>query len=171
MSRRKNSYTRNEINENIDKTKQEMTEKEIDLEKISSDVKTVRHTLESLDFEGTLEGSEEIEKSIEDAKDITIDVFEEEDENLEAVQEKGKEFEGELNDSQESSEKDMEKISQTESKVDTRETINELIKAKEAALKDINYLEKHVELARTAREKSDAVQEKLRAIVRYGGGE
>lgn len=168
MTRRKDVPTRHEVSEKTDTTKREMEAKENDLDKIASDVETVRHTLEQLDFRGTAEGSGEVESSIESAEDVTTEVFDREDEGLEQIQQDNKEFEGELEGRRGSSESDLGKISGA--KIETKETVSELEKAREAALRDIDFLAEQIRRATDARKESDAVQERLQARVHTGKG-
>ena len=168
MARRKDVPTRNEVTEKIESDKKEMEGKETDLDKIASDVETVRQTLEQLDFGGTAEGSDEVESSIESAEDVTTVVFDREDESLEQIQTHNEEFEGELQDHHGSSESDLGKISDASAKIETKEAINELEKAREAALRDIDFLAEQIGRASDARKESDTVQEKLQARVHTG---
>ena len=168
MSRRSDVPTRSEVTEKIDTTKSEMEAKETDLDKTASDVETVRQTREQLDFGGTAEGSDEVESSIESAEDVTTEVFDKEDESLDQVQTRNEEFEGKLQDHQESSESDLGKISDARAKIDTKETINELAKTEEAVRRDIEFLDGEGRRASDAREKSDDIQRRLQARVHTG---
>jgi 6-pyruvoyl-tetrahydropterin synthase len=168
MARRKDVPTRHEVTEKIESNRKEMEGKETDLDKIASDVETVRQTIEQLDFSGTAEGSEQMESSIESAEDVTREVFDREDDSLEEVQTHNEEFEGELQDRQGSSESDLGKISDSSAKIETKETINELVKAKEAVLHDIDFLVEQIRRASDARKESDAIQERLRTRVHTG---
>jgi hypothetical protein len=168
MARRKDVPTRHEVTEKIENSQREMEGKETDLDKIASDVETVRQTLENLDFGGTAEGIKEVESSIESAEDVTTDVFEREDETLEQLQRDNQEFEGEIEDRRGSSESDLGKIGDSSARIETKETINELVKAKEAVSRDIDFLAEQVRRATDARKESDAIQEKLQGRVHTG---
>ena len=168
MSRRSDVPTRSEVTEKIDTTKSEMEAKETELDKVASDVETVRQTREYLDFGGTAEGSDEVESSIESAEDVTIEVFDKEDESLDQVQTRNEEFEGKLQDHQESSESDLGKISDARAKIDTKETINELAKVEEAISNDADFLKEQRLRASDAREQSDDIQRRLLARVHTG---
>jgi hypothetical protein len=150
------------VTERVEDKKKEMDEKEADLETIATDKEIVVHTLENLDFRGTSEGLEEVEGFIESAEDVTEKEFDREDENLEQLQRDSEEHEEDLDDRRESSESDKEKISDASEKVETNDTISELERAKEAASRDIEFLNEQMDRAHTAREESEAVQEKLR---------
>jgi hypothetical protein len=169
MKRRSDAISRNEVHERRDGYEKNMEKKEVDLDEIASDVETVRRTLESLDFRGTSEGAEEVENAIESAEDVTEREFDGEDEQLERVQQENQEFEGELQERKDSSESDVKKVSDAAGEIKTTDTIKELESARDAALRDIDFLREHFDRARTAREKSDAAQERLRTRV-HGAG-
>jgi len=168
MARRSDIRSRSEITETIETKKEEMDTKETELDTTASDYETVIHTLENIEG-GTVEGFEETEKSIEAAEDVTVEVFEKKDDELEEVQSDTQDFEGEINENQDSAESDLGKLSDASGKIDTEETINKLVEAKEKVIKDIEFLSTEIDRARDAREKSDAVQEKHRARIQKGG--
>jgi hypothetical protein len=168
MAKRKDVSSKGEVTERIEKSKKEMEGKEVDLEKIAADVATVRQTLEKLDFGGTAEGADQLEKTIESAENVTTEVFEREDENLERIQSNSKQFEGEIKERRNTSESDLGKISDGSAKIETRETTNELLRAKEAVLRDIDFLADQINRASDARKKSDNVQEKLKSSIYTG---
>jgi hypothetical protein len=168
MAKRRDVPSKGEVTERIEKSNKDMEGKQVDLEKVASDVETVRQTLEKLDFGGTAEGADQLEKSIESAQDVTTEVFEREDESLERIQSESQEFEGEITDHRDTSESDLGKISDSSAKIETKETINELVKAKETVLRDIDFLADQINRACDARKKSDAAQEKLKSRVHTG---
>ena len=165
MAKRKDVPTRQEVSKKIEKNRKDMELKEINLDWIASDVETVRQTLEKLDFGGTAEGFDQVETSIKGAENVTADVFDREDEDLEQIQKDNQEYEGEIQDRRKSSESDLGKISDSSARIETKETINELIQAKEAALKDIDFLAEQIERAKGARDKSDSIQKRIQARV------
>ena len=165
MAKRKDVPTRQEVSKKIEKNRKDMGLKEINLDWIASDVETVRQTLEKLDFGGTAEGFDQVETSIKGAENVTADVFDREDEDLEQIQKDNQEYEGEIQDRRKSSESDLGKISDSSARIETKETINELIQAKEVALRDIDFLAEQIERARGAREKSDSIQKRVQARV------
>ena len=161
MKKRSDVPSRPDITENVEQKNTEMEEKEIDLDKIATDVETVRQTLESLDLEGTSDCAEELESAFDDTEAVTIEEFEKEDESLEEIQDDSKEYEREVDDRRGSSESDLGKISDASARIETKKSTNELIKAKESALQDIEFLAEQIDRAREAREKSDEAQEEL----------
>ena len=168
MAKRKDVPTRRDVTEKIEVDKKDMHKKEVDLDKIASDVEKVRQTLKSLDLSGTAEGSEKIERSIESAEDVTENEFDKEDENLERIQSDSQEFEKGLQDRRGATESDLGKVSDASGKIETRETIGEMEKAKEAVLRDIEFLAGQIDRASDARKKSEAIQEKHKARVHSG---
>jgi hypothetical protein len=158
-----------EVIEKVDLNGKDMEEKEDNLDRVASDVETVRQTLENLDFGGTEDGSDQVERAIEDAESITIEVFGREEGQLDRIQNDNQEFEGELQDRRGSSESDLGKLSDSSARTETEETVNELLKAKESVLRDIDFLAELIGRARVAGEKSDAIQEDLKARVGSGG--
>jgi len=168
MARRSDIRRRPEVTEKIETNKKSMDTKENNLGTIASDVETVRQTLENLEG-GTVDGFDETEKSIEAAEDVTIEVFEKKDDELEEVQSDTEEFEGEIKENRNSAESDLGKLSDASGKIDTTETINRLVEAKETVMRDMEFLAAEIDRALDAREKSDAVQEKHRARIQKGG--
>jgi len=168
MARRKDLPTRHEVMERVDRNKDDMEEKEGDLDKIATDIEIIRQNIESLDFRGTSDGYDHIEESIEGAKDVTVEVFTRENEELDRLQTDGQEFEGDLEDRRNSSESDLGKVSDFSAQIETEETINELLKAKEAVIRDIDFLAEQVNRASDAREKSKTIQERLQVQANMG---
>ena len=164
MMKRSERLSRNEIKERVGKATQDMTEKEHLLEDDVADIETIRKTLENLEG-GTSEGFEQIEEAIENAENVTADAFEKEDENLEQIQNESQEFGTEIQDTQQKTESDLGKISNASAEFKTEEPNRDFLQAKEEALRDIDLLKEQDEQERHAREKSDAIQEKLRSRI------
>ena len=168
MRKRSDTPTRSEVTETVDSHKEEMDDKTVELDTIATDTETVRETLDSLDFSGTSEGTDEVESSIEQAEDVTVEIFEQEDENLEQMQGETEEYENELQERSDSSESDMGKISDAGSKIETPDTVTELDKAREAVANDIEFLDDQNEKAQGAREETEELQQQHRARVQGG---
>lgn len=168
MNRKRDIPTRQEVTERITNDGKEMEIKESDLDRIATDVETVRRTIESLDFGGTAEGAEQLEHAIEGAEKVTEDVFEKENENLEQVQVVSEAYESKMDDHRGVTESDLGKVSNDSAQIETNETINALIRAKEAVLKDIDFLTDQVKRAHEAIEKSDDHQRQLEERVQKG---
>ena len=166
MARRRGEITRNEVTETVQKHQQEMSEKAEELDTTTSDVETERQTLESLDFGGTAEGADEVEQAIQDAENATVEVFERQDEELEEIQAETENYEQELQERSGSSESDLGKISDASGRIETEEGVNELVKAKEGVLQDIDFLTEQNERAREARDESDQARKEHEARIR-----
>ncbi len=169
MARRRELPSRREVSEKVDTSKEKMHEKEIELDITTLDVETVRETLESLDFEGTSEGSEEVEGAIENAENITVDEFDREDEELERIQDENEVYEGEMNERSDSSESDLEKIRDASGRIETKEAVNKLAEAKESSSRDIEFLKEQIDRANGARKESEEKQVPRHRRVHAGG--
>jgi len=167
MARRKNILSRNEIKDRVENAGKDMKEKEDILDDDTSDIETIRKTLENLEG-GTTEGFEQIEKTVENAEDVTTEAFEKEDIELEEIQKDSEEFGEEIKEGQETSESDLAKISNASAEFKTKEPDRDFLKAKEQALCDIDILKAQKERERITRENSDSVQEGLRGRVYQG---
>lgn len=165
MMRLKDMPNRSEIEGKIEKADSEMEEKGEMLDKIATDLETIRHTLENLDLGGTREGADELEASFENTDRTTTDIFNEKDGELEQVQEENKEYESEIEERQNSSESDLGKISEATARINTSESINELLKAKEAGLQEIDFLKDQIDRVREAMSRSDSIQEDLKSRI------
>jgi len=161
---RKNRLGRNEIQQRLEKSGQDMREKEAILNDDTEDIETIRKTLEQLEG-GTSEGFEEVEKAIENAEDDTTEAFEKEDSELEQIQNESSEFGEEIQDSKNHSESDIGKISDASAEFKTNEPDKEFLRAKEETLRDIDLLKEQEDKERRTREESDAIQEKLKSKV------
>ena len=164
MGRRKKILGRGEIESRVEKAGKEMEEKEDILEKDTLDIETIEKTRDRLEG-GTSEGLEQVESFIGAAENVTTEAFEREDHELDRIQEDSEEFGREIQEGQESAESDSAKISDAIKELKTKEPEKEVRRAKEQTEKDINVLKEHDEQERSAREKSDAIQEKLKARV------
>lgn len=161
MRTQKRQPRRPEIKEKIHQHKSDMESREVNLDRIASDVETVRETLEELEFDGTVEGTEEIETEIENAEDVTVEIFEEEDDTLDLIQEDASEYEDEMSDRSDSSENDLKKVSMARAKIETKETVAELQKAKEAVVRDIEFLIEQIGIANEDIKNSEQAQRDL----------
>lgn len=166
MRKRSDLSSRGEINDNIDKHREDMSVKEDELEIVASDTETVRSTLENLDFGGTEEGADAVESAIEQAEHVTVDIFEQKDSDLEVIQSDTEGYKDELQGHSETAESDLGKISDAGSQVQTGETIEKLADARDNVTEDRDFLNDQVDRAREAREESEQRQQELESRVR-----
>jgi len=158
--------TRSEIAERVDIQKTDFSRSESDMEVIARDVEVIRDTLKKLDFSSaTSEGAQEINSHIDAAEDITKEEFKKEDDILEKKQDDSIFLEKDLSRRNETSEKNMDKVAGTEGNIKTRETLNELNKARNAVLRDVEFLMTQIDRAKKERKRSDTVQKQLQAKV------
>lgn len=168
MARRGDSPTRGEVTERVDKSESDMQEKTEEMDKTVSDIETVRDTLDSLDLSGTSEASDEVEQAIEGAEDVSEGEFEQESGELEGIQGETEEHEGELQERTDSSSQDLGKLSDASGRMNSDAANSELVKAKESALRDIDFLGDQAKRAQDSREESQRVHEDYKGRVAGG---
>ena len=169
MRKPSDTPTRGEVTDSVQKCGDDMTEKGGEMDITTSDVEVTRETMESLDFGGTVEGADEVESSIQEAEDVTVDIFEEQDAELEDIQSDTEEDEQGLRERSDTSESDLGKVSDASGRIETQETVNELVKTKEGLLRDIEFLDENADQDRDSREESERIQQELENRVRGGG--
>jgi len=162
MGRRGNSTTRGEVSETVKEHEVGMREKEEDLDVLATDAETVRDTLDSLDFSGTSEGVDAVEAEIEEADNVTVEIFEREDDSLESIQGDSEEYQNELQGRNDSDELDLGKISDAAGRVTTQETVGKLADAKNAVSEDMDFLKNEIDQANEARQQSEEMQRELK---------
>ena len=159
--------TRSEITDTVQKHEDDMTEKVEDIDIVATDAETVDETLENLDLEDgqTSEGPEAVESAMEEAEDVTVEIFEEEDENLEEMQNEAGDYQDELQERTDTSEKNLGEIVDASGQIETQETVDELVEAKSAVLEDIDFLNEEIEHAEEAIEETENQQQEHRSRV------
>ena len=163
MPRRNKGPSRREFTEKIEKSKESMDNKEGELKIYASDLEQERRTLEGLDLQGAQEDAREVEEAISRAEDVTAERFGGENERLEHIQEENQKIEGDFHERRESAESDLGKIN--EIRLESREAVNAMVRAKEAAIKGKEFLNEQIENTRKAREASETAQRELEARV------
>jgi len=171
MAKRKDVRSRGEISEQSDTSRRDMREQEEQMDVTASDVETIRSTLEALERGGTTEGVDGVESAVEDAEDVTVDVFEEQDEALEQLQDGAEQHEEGLEEMAEATERDLGRLSDGSARIETGVAVNEFVKAKDAELDDVEFLRGEEEKVKEGREESDRIQDeyKRRVHLRNGG--
>ena len=161
--------TRGEVSDTVDKHGEDMEKKTEELDVIASDTEVVRDTLASLEpGSGTMEGVDEVVRFIDEAEDVTVEIFEEEDENLEQRQAESQDYQTDIETREEASESDRGKITDAGSRVETQATVDELAKAEAAVSEDIEFLNEEIDKADEAREESENLQSRHQDRV-HGG--
>jgi hypothetical protein len=167
MARRSDLVSRDGITEKVDEHRREMDEKAETIEQDVSDIDTVRETLDQLEG-GTAEGADDVGQSIEAAESVGTGEFEAHDGELEQVQGTSEQHEQEVQDRSETVSEDLGRISDASGRIQSDAMNNELIGAKEAAIRDQEFLDEQSEQEREAREESRRLQEQYRAQVEGG---
>jgi len=169
MRRINNKPTRGEVTETVDKHGEKLEEKTDDLDVIATDTETVRDTLDALEpGSGTMEGVDEVVNSINEAEDVTVEIFQEEDENLEQRQAESQDYQTDIETREDASESDRGKITDAGSRVETQATVDELANAEAAVSEDIEFLNEEIDKADEAREESENLQSRHQDRV-HGG--
>lgn len=169
MARRSDVPTRGEITDKVDKHETDMHDKADEIEETVEDVETVRQTLEELDLGGTAEGGDAVEQAIEGAEDVSVSEFDEESQELEQIEGEDEEHEHELEERSDTTSSDLGKISDASGRIHSDAANNELIEAKESALRDIEFLSDQAKRAQEAREESRRIHEEHVGRVDAGG--
>ena len=168
MAKRTDLPTHSDVEETVQEHDEKMDEKVDELEVYTEDTETVRDTHEALELETTVEGSEAVETDIDAAEDVTVEIFDKEDDVLEGLQDDTQEYADELQERNDTGESDLEKISDASGRVDTHETINELANAKTSTLEEMDFLHDNNEKAEEAKEESEQAQQELQNRINAG---
>jgi hypothetical protein len=160
--------SRGEIGEKLDRTSEKLREKESDLDRIASDIETVRQTIVNLALEGTDEGKREVERAMDRAEDVTEKVFEHEDQELDRVQGESDEYRSDLEGRAESIGTDAEKIADTQNTIQTKEAEAEFEGARASVLEDLAFLKDVADRAKEMCRESDDAQKVHQERARTG---
>jgi uncharacterized phage infection (PIP) family protein YhgE len=165
MRKRSDTPTRSEITDTIGEQEDQMDEGKEQLNLTAEDADTVSDTTSALDFDGTSEGSDQLRDSMEQAQDVTAEVFERESEELDEVITEADEYQQDLQERSDSSQADLDKVSDASGRVQTQETREKLGQAEEGLTEDMEFLDGQIERARTAAEDTKQGQEQLKGRV------
>ncbi len=168
MKKRTDLPTHSDIEETVQENDEQMTEKLDELGVYTDDTESVRDLHEELDLETSAEGIEEVEADVDKAEDVTVEIFETEDEVLEGIQDDTQEYSQELEGRHESAESDLGKISDTSGRVETQETVNELANAKTSELEEMDFLDDNKDDNDDAFEKAEQAQQALEDRINDG---
>ena len=160
--------SRSDITETVERSSRDMDDKLGDLDTIRGDVITVRDTRSGLDFGGTEEGNDLVDESFEEAESSTIDVYDQEDDQMDGIQAENEEYEGQLQQYSDTDESDLGKVSDASARIKTDITVNKAIAIKNRILEDIDFLISQQGDARDAREESESTQQDYRGQVHSG---
>ena len=170
MARRGEGVSRNEVTEKVARHREGLQETAKKIEQTVSDLETIRKTLEELDLGGTSEAADEVERGVEGAEDTTVHEFGQESGQLEEVHRDSEEHEAELQERSDRASSDLGRISDASGRIVTDAANRELIPAKEAALRDVEFLSENAKRARDAREESRRLHDEHDRRVNQGKG-
>ena len=170
MGRTSEVPTRHEVGETVEQHEKDIAEKLKELDTITEDTETVRETISALDSIGTAEGNDAVDSALDAAENVTVEIFDREDSNLDEIQNESQDYQGELQDRSDASESDLEKISDASAQVETQETVGELVEAKTAVLEDIDFLSDQIEQENQSREDAEREQQHYGGRVHGAGG-
>jgi len=161
MVRDTRSRSRKELSEHVDRNEDELRDRETDVEQICADQDLLQDLQGGeLDLSGfSSDGVDEVTAAVEAADSAADEERAERDRNLDGAQEEHELFLGEMSESQETSEKDLGRISDVSAPAQTREMIDALREVKESALRDIEALEQIIERGREIKDRSDRFQD------------
>ncbi|MCY2928059.1 MAG: hypothetical protein NTV86_00920 [Planctomycetota bacterium] len=145
---------RNEVTTRVQEHETDMETKAEDIEETVTDVETERETLDGLELAGTAEGAEGVEQSIEAAGDVSAGEFDSESTELKHIQDESQEQEDDLHERSDTTSSDLGRISDASGKIHSDSANTELVAAKEAAVRDIEFLDDTAKQAQAAREQS-----------------
>jgi len=168
MARRSDTPTRSEVTDKVEKNQDDLREKGDEMEDTVSDIETIRETLESLDLGGTADGADEVEHSVEGAEDVSEGEFDEESSELDGIEGETEEHETELEGRSDSTSSDLGRLSDASARLHSDASNQELITAKESAVRDVEFLDDQGKRAEDAREESQRLHEELRARAQSG---
>lgn len=169
MARRSDTPTRGEVTEQVEKHQEDLREKADDVEETVADVGTVRQTLDALELAGTSEAGDAVEQSIEGAEGVSTNEFNQESQELDQIEGETEEHEEELGERSDTTSSDLGKISDASGRINSDAANGELVKAKEAAMRDIEFLGDQAKRAQEAREESRRLHEGHQSRISAGG--
>ena len=168
MARRSDVRSRTDITGTVERHQTDMQEKGEELKKPVEDAETVDETQIALDGGGTTEGVDEVEQALGEARDSSVEEFDQGSAELEEIHQESEEHEGELEERSDSVSSDLGKISDASARIHSDATNRELVDAKESALRDVDFLKEHTERSEEARDESDRLRDEYVSRVNAG---
>jgi methyl-accepting chemotaxis protein len=152
--------SRHEVVETVETHAREEDEKLDELDIIATDDEIVSETIEDVDIPGTSEAKEKVEAYLDEAKEITEEKFEEGDEQLEETVNEAEEHGEDLQERSDGSNVTLGEIVDASGRIETQETVDEMVTAKEGVLEDIEFLDEQIQeneaaLSETQQERND----------------
>ncbi|MBN2590807.1 MAG: hypothetical protein JXA96_13165 [Sedimentisphaerales bacterium] len=160
----KTSFTRKQIESNIETDRKDTQEKNTDNERSVFDAEIERKTLNSLEG-GTEDGLEEVIENLNQAQDISSNEFEEGTNLLHVKHGEIQEHKDEINDGLERSEKDDENIDSTIAEINSESAKSSLESARESVQQDMELLNESMQQEEQIEEQSNEMnQEQMQRL-------
>ena len=174
MARKKGTTSDNpredDVTKKVNRRGTEMDDKGEKVERSADDVQTERRTRERLDLGGTSDAAEAIEQAIEAAEDVSVEQFDSESDELQEIHTESEEHEDELQERADTTSSDLGKISDASAEIHSDTANAQLVDAKGAAMRDIEFLDQEMQRAQEAREESQRFQEEQARRIGSAGG-
>jgi len=169
MEKRRETRSRGETKSEVEGKKDLMTKKDGILETEAGDLDTTRKADADLDYGGSLEGSTEVQKAMERAKNETEAVFEKDSGALDQTHAESEQDKTGLESQLDSTKRDAKKIQEAGSSVETRETKEGLADAARKTDEDSDFFDEQSKLLDAAIAESKRIQSELQSQVRSKG--
>ena len=158
-----------EIRDEADQTTEDMDRRGTDLEERGAEVESIREAVAEMDFGGTSDAIEIMESALDRAEDVVVETFDQQSDELDDVQAGNAEQGEELHERSEADRGDAERISETSVRISTRESANELTRARDAVLDGLDHLIEQITRRKEAGERSKEHQNTVRELIKSGG--
>lgn len=151
-----------EIAEKVQQHERDMTDQTERVEWSVEDIETVRNTGRDLMSAGTSDAADAVQQALEAAESVSRDGVEEGDRQLEQLQQEARMEESDIQERRNAASSDLGKISAGSTDLHSDGASDRLIAAKEAELRDIEFLEDQERKAREARDKTEHARQQYR---------
>ena len=170
MAKRRSSLERGRVTEQVEKHQTDMRETGEKAEQNVEDTETGHDVLERMEG-GTIEGADETDGYIEEAREGSKDEFEQLGEGLEQVHTDTEQFEGELHEEADRVSADGEAIDEAAGRLHGDTARQKLTEAREAKEQDKEFLTSHKQRAGDSRQESQRLYEEYKNRVNAARGQ
>ena len=166
MIQEASSPTRAEIHERAEQLDDTIECGEKELRITAEDMQKIERLKKELNASlgGTAEGAREMESSVEGAREKTDGLLNEQDGELENATSENDGFRKETEERRDVSEANLGKLSEGGATIERQEAVKEILNAKDAVLRDIDFLQETVKQALDASERSGQTRAEIRQI-------
>ena len=150
-----------QVIQTVDQKHEQFDERTEQLNDDAQDAETTRQTNDSLDLTATTETADAVEQAMDGAQETIAQDFSDDSEKLDMVQDESQEYEGQLNDMGDSVDRDLSKVSDASSRLNSERAQNEYLQVKETLVRGKEFLDEQENRAQDARENSERQQQEL----------